>query len=154
MAALMKKMASSSSENEYDYDYGYESDYAYDYGYEYALDNYDYDYSLTLASDDYDYEYVDDSAPSPMAAIIQGMMQQKLLAARKPAVEISVKPKTVQPLATKDASVKKDVSTFGEHDSTSKPAKKEDVEISQPPRRANTDKETRPSDQVSYRTAP
>jgi len=129
MASLMKKMSSSSSESyEYDYDY----DYDYGYGYE--------------GSEDYDYDYAyeeDEPSSSPLSSIIQQMLQQKLLAARKPVVQVSLNSKSVEPAEIMDAP---------------SPLQAEvepvivNVEIA--PSSRTSEKEIRPSEQVSYRNAP
>jgi hypothetical protein len=144
MASLMKKMSSASSDDsDYDYDYD-ESDSDYDYdNYSYESD-YDYDYDNDSVGSDYDYDYETqgDSAPNPLASIIQQMMQQKLGALKTPLVQVTMEPTKAAEMRPTETPMKMSVEI-------SKP----NVEIAQRPMEP-TDKEIGPSEQVSYRSAP
>jgi hypothetical protein len=133
MAALMKKMSSSSDSDEYD-------DYDYDYG---------YDYDNDAGSDEYDYEDESeaDSSPSPLSSIIQQMLQQRLMAAREPAVEVSLNPQMAESDEVDASSLE-----FPEQD----PRIPSNVEIAYPPRvtREAVKEMLANNEQVSYRNAP
>jgi len=144
MITLMQKMQSSSSSDDYDYDYVY---------------GYDYSYSApstgaSASSDDYDYDYVYDdssSSPSPLSGIIQQMLQAKMMAANQ-AQPVKV---TVTPV---------DSSESDESNQLPPPvvvsanpvvvAQPVNVEIASPQGQPRQPKESRPTDQVSYRSAP
>lgn len=134
MITLMKKISSSSSSDDYDYDYSYTD----------STDDYDYDYDYTDlgATDDYDYDYIydDDSSssqPSPLAGIIQQMLRAKMMAASQAAGQTPIKV-TLTPMEAGPVAIS---------------AKPTNIEIALPASRASQDK-ARPSDQISYRSAP
>jgi len=146
MMTLMKKMQSSSSDDYSDYDYDYV------YGYDYSYSAPTSGASAMSSSDDYDYDYVyDDSSsasPSPLSGIIQQMLQAKMAAIQAP-VKVTV-----------DSS-ESDESTSNQLPSpvvaSATPvvvAKPVNVEIAPPRASPRQPKEPRPSDQVSYRSAP
>lgn len=142
MAALMKKMSSSSSSNDYDYDYDYagmgSSEYDYDYGY-----GYDYDYS------------VDDSAPSPLSAILQQMLQSKLT--KTAPLQLALPPKEVSKPKVEPASAPKEAATSPKPEKPVESveiSKDDDVEIEPPPRPTKPTKGAHRIEEISYRSAP
>jgi len=143
MITLMKKMQSSSSDS-------YQAD---DYDYDYETDDYDYDYSYDGPSDDYDYDYsyaYDDSSssssPSPLSGIIQQMLKAKMMAAAAKPTPVKV---TVTPLGSDESDVFSSLPA-----PVLTPPAANNVEIASPADQPRENKGTRPTDQVSYRSAP